>query len=127
MATQAIAGKGGVISSTGTPGDVGDEVGEWEATVESDLLDATSFDSLGFREFIEGLATCTGTFTAMGTPPVQGAVTDLTLQVGTTTGDLVISGAAIINSVAHSTPVDGKVEYSGSVSYTGTFVLSTVV
>ena len=126
MPTAALSGKFGVITSTGVPGDVGDENMNWEANVEADIIEATSFDSAGFREYIEGLKACAGSAVAIGVPPVQGAVDDLTLQVGQDTGDLTISGAAIIGNVNHATPADGKVEYSFDFNYTGAFALGTV-
>lgn len=126
MPTVAISGKDGAVASTGTPGDVGDEVMSWDANVEAELIDATSFDSAGFGESIEGLKRCAGSGVAIGTPPVQGAVTDLSLQVGQATGDLTITGAAILSNVNHTTPVEGKVEYSFDFTYTGAFVVGVV-
>ena len=126
MATAAISGKDGIVADGGGAGDVGSEVKEWEATIEVELLDATSFDSAGFREFIEGLKQCTGTFTAIGTPPIEGALTALVLQTGQATGDLTITGDAILNSVGVGTPVDGMVEYSAAFSYTGAFTVGAV-
>lgn len=126
MATTAITGKNGTVVSTGSPGDVGDEITNWDATLEIDLEEATSMDSGGYKEFIEGLTGMTGSFTAIGTPPVIGAVTDLALAVGATVGDLKFTGAAIIQNLGTTTPVDGRVEYSCDFSYTGAITVGTV-
>ena len=127
MATAAITGKNGTVTGTGAPGSVGDEITNWDATLETDLEDATSMDSGGYKEYIEGLTGMTGSFTAIGTPPTTGALTDLELAVSSTAGALKFNGAAIVSNLGVATPVDGRVEYSCDFSYTGAITVGAVV
>ena len=126
MATIAISGKNGSVAATGGTGTVGAEVKNWDTSIELDLEDATSFDSEGWKEFVAGLQGATGSLTAVGGLPLLGSVTSITLQTGSTTGDLEITGAAFINVGAVTTPVDGIVEYSGSFTFTGSVTIGTV-
>jgi len=124
MATTAIAGYNGTVTAVGT--EQGSEVSEWSATITTELMDATSFDSAGYREFVEGLKSCTGSFHAKGlTAPANGSASSLVLEAGAA-GSLSISGAAIINEVNPGVPHDGLVEFDASFSYTGSYTLGVV-
>jgi hypothetical protein len=126
MATTAISGKNGSITPTGT-GAVGAEVKSWDNSTELDLEDATSFDSAGWKEFVAGLSGSSGSFSAVGSVGTLGDVTSLQLDTGTDVGtDLRISGAAFINVVGTTTPVDGIVEYTGTYTFTGAVTFGTV-
>jgi len=125
MATTAIAGYAGTVTAASGGGTVPADISEWSATTDTELLDATSFDSSGFKEYVQGLQGCTGTAHGKAlVAPARGACT-LTLEAGGS-GSFSITGSAIINDVSHSTPVDGLVEFDISFSYTGTFTLGTV-
>ena len=126
MATTALSGKNGSVSATGGTGSVGSEVVSWDATLNIDLPDATSFDSNGWADHVEGVQSGSGSFTAIGTAPVTGSVTTLTLDVGNTTGDLRLTGAATISTNAISTPVDGRVEYACDFTFKGEVTNTTV-
>jgi hypothetical protein len=126
MATTALSGKAGSAVATGGGGTIPAEVTSWDATIETDLLDAASFDSAGWKEFVAGLQGATGSLTAIGGLPAIGSVTSLTLQTSTESGSLEITGAAFINASSVSTPVEGRVEYTGTFTYTGAVTIGTV-
>jgi len=111
MTTAAISGKAGSVTNGGGA----DEITEWSVTLTTEALDATSMSSDGWREFIEGLQGATGSFTAIGSRPVTGSQSGISLN----TGNVTISGDVIISSVEASTPVDGVVTYSADFSFTG--------
>jgi len=126
MATQALSGKTGSVAASGGTGGAGTEVKDWNATVEVDVIEATSFDSSGYKEFISGLTGGTGSFSAVGTAPVVGPVTTLTLQAASSTGAYKLVGAAIINNVGPAVDVAGVVEFSTSFTFTGAITIGTV-
>ena len=116
MATSAISGKSGTLSgATGAS-----EVREWTVTVTGEPLDATSFDSAGWREFVLGLKGATGSFVCIGAKPVVEDGVTLTLETdGGATPKATIEASAIINSVEYATPVDGLVAYSVDFTMSG--------
>ena len=120
--TAAIVGKNGSVS--GPSG--GAEITEWNHTLTTELVEASSMSSSGNREWIQGLTGGEGSFTAIGSNVVVGSVTSLVLQVGNTAGDLKLSGAALIESTEVGTPVDGRVEYTASFKYTGAITVGAV-
>lgn len=128
MPTAAISGCNGSVTGVGGAGSTGDEIKSWSATIEAELLDATSFDSGCYQEWVQGVKSCAGSYEAHGAvAPVQGDVTTLTLDGSTVSGSYRISGAAIINSVGPSVQVKGQANsYSCSFSFTGTFTIGTV-
>jgi len=126
MATLGLSGKTGSAVATGGTGTIGSEITQWEASVELELLDGTSFASGGWEESIAGLQSASGTLTGIGSMPVTGSVTSLTLQTSTTAGSLEITGEAFISAGSTSTPVDGRVEYSGTFKFSGAVTIGTV-
>ncbi len=114
MATAAIAGYDGSVSG---PSGVS-EVTQWEIDLTVDSVDATSFDSNGWHEFIAGLQGANGSFTAIGSPPATGAASSATFKTKSTGGKS-ISGDIIVTSVKYTTPVEGRVEYAATFQFTG--------
>jgi len=128
MPTQAIAGCGGSVSATPNPGDVGDEIMNWTLTIERELLDATSFDSNCFQEWVEGITSAAGSLVAKGAAPILGAMTALTLQVNTAAGSYQIQGNAILNSITPNVQVKGEVvQYAANFAFTGDITVGVVV
>lgn len=128
MATQGIKGCAGSVSGTPAPGDVGSEVKSWVLNLETELLDGTSFDSNCFQEWIAGLQSGSGNLVGIGTPPIEGAITALTLQVGQTAGDLKITANAILNNININVQVKGEpVTYTSDFSLTADITVGVVV
>ena len=122
MATASLAGKNGAV--TGITGVT--EISEWNATLVGDPLDATSFASAGWREFIIGLKSGTGSITAKGTAaPTIGSIGTLTLDCGGA-GAPQIEGAAEIVSVGYAVPHDDLVEFTADFNFTGEITVGTV-
>jgi hypothetical protein len=128
MPTTAISGCNGAVTGVGGAGAVGSEVTNWSATIEAEKIEATSFDSGCYQEWIQGVKSCEGSFEAIGSvAPVQGDVATLTLDVSTASGSFRISGPAIIFVIGPSVQVKGSaVTYSANFSYTGVFTIGTV-
>ena len=112
MSTSAISGKDGSVSNANGAS----EIKRWTVSMVVDALDATSMSSGGWREFIAGLQTGSGSFVCIGTRPTTGAATSLTLNTGSTT----IVGNAILTSVETETDVEGVVTYTCEFQFTGT-------
>jgi predicted secreted protein len=120
MATAAVSGKtGSVAGQTG-----GTEIVEWNATLTFDAIDATSMASAGWREFIGGLKGGTGTFVCIGTNPVVEEVATLTLKDEDSSPSYTLSGKAIINEVSPAVPVDDRVSYNVSFTFTGVITVA---
>lgn len=115
-ATVAVAGYGGTL--TGPTGI--SEVTQWKAAITTDRLDATNFGSGGWKEYIPGLIGMDGTCTCQGTAiPARG------LNAGTLTsnGGPTFTGSVFIDKVDVNVPVDGKVTYDVSFSFTGSIAV----
>jgi hypothetical protein len=113
----AISGKTGTVTlGSGTIC-----ASEWSVNFEMDRLDASCFTSDGWKEFVAGLKSVTGSVTSFDDP---GSL-DPTALVGVTLAndDISFSGSAFLN-LAVTTPVAGLVEnvydvqFSGSVTVT---------
>lgn len=122
MATTALSGHLGTVTGAGAGG--ASEIVEWEATLTHEAIEATSMTaSAGYREFVQGLKGCTGTFTCIGADPqLISAAATLTLTCTATTPSL--SGLAVISSVGYKVNVDGRVEYTCAFTYTGTITVT---
>jgi hypothetical protein len=88
----------------------------WEANVECNRLDATSFCSDGNREFVAGLKQGTGSVTAH--TAIDTWTSDESITLVLAGGGVSISGEAFLN-FAGANPVDGIVEYTYDVQFTG--------
>jgi len=104
MPTSAIAGKDGSISGLNGAS----EVTEFDVELETDALPATSLESGGDREKIEGLRDWSGSFTAIGDAPTRGAAAAASFSTASTT----YSGAIIITNVTVTNDVEDRVEYA---------------
>ena len=119
MATTAISGKGGTLTSTDSSGTLdATEITSWEVAITTEALEATSMASDGWKEFIEGLSGATGSFECVGIKPVQGTKSVVTFSIDDS-GTLEIEGTIIVSEVNTSTPHDGVVTYRANFSFTG--------
>lgn len=127
MPTAAISGCNGKVTGVGGAGLVGTEIQNWQATIEAEKIDATSFDSGCFQEWIQGIKSMGGSFDAIGLPPVQGDIGTLTLDVSDQSGDLRISGPAILFTVAPNVQVKGSANTFGvNFDMTGEFTIGAI-
>lgn len=127
MATQGISGCRGTVAATPAPGDVGSELKSWTANIEFELLDGTSFDSNCFQEHIVGITSGAGSLVGIGTPPINGAITALILQVSDVVGSYQISGNAILNNISTNVQVKGEpVTYNSDFAFTGDIAIGVV-
>jgi len=109
----AISGKSGTISIGS-----GICVKEWSVDITTDRLDSTTTCSNGKREYIAGLRTATGSVTAYEFVPKSGAT-----AVSFANGSVTVSGTALINE-SISSPVDGIVEFTYDLQFTGPVTVS---
>ena len=124
MATTALSGKNG----TAVIGSSTYEVTNWNASLELELVDGTSFESNGWKEFVPGLQGATGSLTMVGGigPDTSSGATTLELAVSATSGDLKIEGSAFLQTRGAGVPVDGRVEYTADFTFTGAVTQTTV-
>lgn len=116
-ATTAVAGYGGTF--TGPTGLI--EVTQWKASIGTDKLDATNMSGGGWKEYIPGLIGMDGSCTCQGTAiPTRG------LNAGTLTSNSgpTFTGSVFIDKVDINAPVDGKVTYDVSFSFTGSIAVT---
>lgn len=119
MSTAAIAGFDGSVSGpTGAS-----EVKDFTINLTTEALDTTSFDSGGYREFIEGLKGATGSFTSQGTAPVSRGICTATFKTKSS-GGATIAGSILVSQAAVSTPVEGVVTCACDFSFTGSITIS---
>ncbi len=85
-----------------------------------DAIDATSFDSNGFKELIACLKGATGSFKSY----VKRDIGATTLSLAVAAGKFTISGSVIINKIDTETPVDGVVDHTHSFVFTGQVTVS---
>ena len=124
MATAALAGHSGTV--TGLTGI--DEIKEWDCDIEFDLMDATSMLSAGWKEFIVGLKSGSGSLSAIGdtSPSIAGTqIASLKLDCGGA-GALRVSGAAYLSNVTFKVAHDGLVEYGASFQFDGAVDVGTI-
>jgi hypothetical protein len=113
----AIAGKTGIVTITG--GSIC--ATEWSVDFSVDRLDVSCFTGDGYREFIAGLKQVTGSITSLDDP---GSLDPATLvAVVLTNDDISFSGSAFLN-LAVSTPVEGRVEYTYDVQFSGSVTVT---
>lgn len=127
----AISGKGGGVFLGANKVA---EVTNWTLDIEADMLDSTSFDSNGWRQFIAGLKQWSGSFEAKwkvsgdttGQKALQdallgGTVLSIKLDVNGTNN---YSGSALVSTQSIETPVDDIV--NSNFDYQGTGALAYV-
>lgn len=117
MATAAISGKNGSVNIGGAVS----EARNWEIELTSEALDATTYDSSGWMEFIAGLSGGTGSFESINARIAVGSHAAATFAV---TSGPSIAGAIIITSYTPGAPVDGVVIYTYNFTFTGTITSS---
>lgn len=117
MPTTAVAGKTGIV----TVGTAVAEVRGFSVVREVEALDATSFDSSGNREFIDGLAQTSGSFTTLVFLNKTGAQAAATFQVGAApaANQPSFSGAINITSEGVEADVEGEWGYSYDYTFSG--------
>jgi hypothetical protein len=123
MANLSVSGKLGTI--TGVTGVT--EISDWNVSIESEALDATSKNSQGWKEHILGLQSASGSIKAFGNamPPLPtDAIQTVTLAL-VTDADLsvTITAEAILSNIDVSSPM-GVVEFSADFTFTGEVVVS---
>lgn len=111
--TTALAGYEGSV--TGVAGTA--EITSWTISLTQDVLDATSFDSSGWRQFVAGLKGATGSMTAKGLDFDLGATASAVFT--TKAGSKTFTASILINESTTSVPVDGIIEYSCSFTVCG--------
>jgi len=116
MATSAISGKDASASNVGGATEIRN------ITVEEivDLLDATSYDSGGNREYVQGLQGVNFSWQNIGTKPSRGSNASMEFASGGNTW----SGTGLIGNVSSAIPVDGVVAYDVTGSFTGSVSIS---
>ena len=113
MSTSAICGSGGSV--TGATGAT--EINFWEITQTVDAIEATSFDSSGWKERVACLKGASGTFRSLGESSTIGAHAGCAFKDAA--AGYTISGAIIINRITIGTPVDGIVSFNHEFVFTG--------
>ena len=115
--TTAIAGYGGSITGV----DTASEISNWTLTIVVDLLDSTYIGGDGWRVYISGLSSATGTMECYGDYFPNGSHGDvvLTLADNRTFTFTMKVGESTITS-----PVDEKVTYSCNFTACGAVAIS---
>lgn len=122
--SNSIAGYGGSLASTPDMGESGGgavtEITDWEANVEFDELDVTSFASAGSAEYIPGVQRGTFSFNAVGLhlPPMDRTERTVTLKAKASGGPE-ISAKAIVRSTNFNVDHGDKAKYSHQGRFTG--------
>ena len=109
MATAAISGKTGTVDGATTG-----EITQWNVNVSQELLDATSFGSAGWREFILGLQGATGTLESL-----QEFTGGATLTLDNSAGGSSITGNVLFGDDIHTNETAGIRSYSHTFTFTG--------
>jgi hypothetical protein len=123
MATAAIHGKSGKV----TVGSAVAEVTSWSMSRTTAADDATSMDSSGNAEFIDGLFNWSGSFTTLvygGLVGAQAAATFSTAAAASATTPT-FSGAIIITDEPIQVEVNGVVQYQYTFQGTGACTVAT--
>ena len=117
--TSALSGSAGSVTFTNSAS----EITTWSIDLTQEVLNATSFASSGWNEFILGLKGGTGSLTAIGDIPEVGEVASASFATGTTS-DPTIAGDIEIGSVTYNVPVDGIVSYDATFTLCGEITVS---
>jgi len=108
--TAAVTGKAGVVNIGGAIA----EVTQWSMDRNTEAVDATSMDSGGNSEFVDGLFSWSGTFTTLAFINKTGSQAAATFQVGAapSAANPKFTGALILTNEPVAVPVEGRVEYA---------------
>lgn len=115
--SDALSGKLGSV-------DIGGAVSEarnWEIELTSEALDATTYGSSGWLEFIAGLSGGSGTFESLNARITVGLKAAATFAIPSGPS---IAGSIIITGYTPSAPVDGVVTYTYAFTFTGVITSS---
>lgn len=114
-----------------------DSLDEWNMTINSDMLDVTTFTTgtVQWREFITGLSDWSGTVSGNFDAASTGLTNLRTNTLTPTTGQLILymdkaggenfRGSTIISTMNVSAPIEGKVEIDFSFQGTGALSFSS--
>ena len=107
----AISGKTGIVVFT-----AGSLCAtSWDVNFDVERLDASTFCSDGWKEYIAGLKGATGSVTSLEWRAIDPSTLSL---VTLTNDDVVFSGSAFLNTAVTS-PVEGRVEYTYDIQFSG--------
>jgi hypothetical protein len=120
MSTATIAGYGGTV--TGLTGIV--EPKEWSIKIDTDLQDATSFASGGFKEKTPCLIGATGSVKCVGNIVPFYSRTLLSLTLFCSSGGVNFIGTAYGKMTSITTPVAGVVEFTIDFECTANFTVN---
>ncbi len=118
--TASLCGYDGSITGSGAT-----EIFYWEISVTKDAVEATSFDSVGWKERIACLTGATGTFRAYTTSTV-GAHATVTFKTQSVGGSVIV-GNIIINRIREEVPVEGAVTFEHSFVFTGSITATGLI
>lgn len=123
MATASLSGKTGSV--TGLTDVV--EIRKWEATLVTDLLDASSFDSEGWRDKIAGLQSVNGSIEAIGNKSfaLADATTPATIQLNSATGGPSLGGDARLGNIKIVSEAAGQVVFTATFESCGVWTQGT--
>jgi len=102
----------GASGKNGTINGSGDTIKAWTVDIATELLDDTTMGSGGYRQWVEGLVSGTGTITATAKYAGAATINLVNAQNG-------YSGSAYFSSKAVETSVDGLLAYTHSFSFHG--------
>lgn len=117
MATSALCGYSGSVTGPGAT-----EVTQWEITQTQEAVEATSFESAGWKERVACLKGATGSFRSVGSSSEVGLHTGCSFKDNA--AGYTISGSIVINQITVDTPVDGIVSFTHTFSFTGNITAS---
>ena len=113
----AIAGESGtVIVGAGTLCAT-----EWSVDYTADMLGVNCFTGNGWKEYIAGLKGVTGSITSLDDPSSIDPSTLVAVTLSNT--DVSFAGSAFLN-LSVSTPVDGRVENTFAVQFSGSVTVT---
>ena len=125
--TSAIAGYAGTVTGlTSQTLAAPSEIKEWSMNVSMETLDATSFVSGGWRQFVPGLQGATGTLQAVGVLPFEnGANVSVAFKTSASAG-FTMTCTCILHGCVTNVPVDGLITYSADFTVTGAVVIASI-
>lgn len=107
----AISGKNGTINGSGST------IKAWTLNYTTDLLDATTMGSAGYKQYIASLIGATGTLVA-----TQRFTATSTIALANASNTY--SGTVEFNGETVETPVDGLVMYTHNFTFTGSIIVA---
>lgn len=123
MTTSAVSGKAGVVNIGGSVS----EAFDWSMDRNTEALEATSFDSSGNREYVDGLFGWGGSFSTYIFLNQTGTQAAATFQTGAAAGTATpkFTGSILITNEPIACAVDGIVSYAYTFQGTGACTAAT--